>query len=85
MGLAQQHHKTGRGRGLSHRVNIFYATIDSQLQELNYRFDEDAMELLKLSSTLEHREALKSFRNSDLCLLVENFYSQDFTDYDKKC
>ena len=41
------------------------------------------MELLRLSSALEPREALKSFRSSDLCLLVENFYPQDFTDYDK--
>ena len=36
-----------------YRVNIFYATIDSQLQELNYRFNVDAMELLRRSSTLE--------------------------------
>ncbi|XP_030958383.1 zinc finger MYM-type protein 1-like [Quercus lobata] len=57
---------------------------DSQLQELNYRFNEDAMELLRLSSALEPREALKSFRISDLCLLVKNFYPQDFTDYDKQ-
>ena len=42
------------------------------------------MELLRLSSALEHREALKSFRNNDLCLLVKNFYPQDFTDYDKQ-
>ncbi|XP_030939581.1 uncharacterized protein LOC115964405 [Quercus lobata] len=56
----------------------------SQLQELNYRFNEDAMELLRLSSALEPREALKSFRISDLCLLVKNFYPQDFTDYDKQ-
>ena len=42
------------------------------------------MELLRLSSTLEPREALKSFKSSDLCLLVENFYPQDFTDYDKQ-
>ena len=42
------------------------------------------MELLRLSSALEPWEALKSFRNSDLCLLVKNFYSQDFTDYDKQ-
>ncbi|XP_065619095.1 uncharacterized protein LOC112027883 [Quercus suber] len=62
----------------------FITTIDSQLQELNYRFNEDAMELLRLSSALEPREALKSFRSSDLCLLVENFYPQDFTDYDKQ-
>ena len=66
-----------------YRVNIFYATIDSQLQELNYQFNEDAIELLRLSSALEPRKTLKSFRSSDLCLLVENFYPQDFTDYDK--
>uniref|UniRef100_A0A7N2MB19 TTF-type domain-containing protein n=1 Tax=Quercus lobata TaxID=97700 RepID=A0A7N2MB19_QUELO len=66
-----------------YRVNIFYATIDSQLHELNYRFNEDAMELLRLSSALEPREALKSFRISDLFLLVKNFYPQDFTNYDK--
>ena len=42
------------------------------------------MELLRLSSALEPREALKYFRNSDLCLLVKNFYPQDFTDYDKQ-
>ena len=45
-----------------YRVNIFYATIDSQLHELNYLFNEDAMELLRLSSALEPREALKSFQ-----------------------
>ena len=67
-----------------YRVNIFYATIDSQLQELNYRFNEDALELLRLSSALEPQEALKSFRSSDLCLLVKNFYPQDFIDYDKQ-
>ncbi|XP_050278525.1 uncharacterized protein LOC126720252 [Quercus robur] len=56
----------------------------SSIKELNYRFNEDAMELLRLSSALEPREALKSFRSSDLCLLVENFYLQNFTDYDKQ-
>jgi len=42
------------------------------------------MELLRLSSALEPQETLKSFRISDLCLLVKNFYPQDFTDYDKQ-
>ena len=42
------------------------------------------MELLRLSSALEPREALKSFRSSDFCLLVKNFYPQDFTDYEKQ-
>ena len=32
-----------------YRVNIFYAAIDSQLQELNRRFSENTMELLILS------------------------------------
>ena len=36
-----------------YQINIFYAAIDSQLQELNHRFNEDAMELLRLSSALE--------------------------------
>ena len=42
------------------------------------------MELLRLSSTLEPRKTLKYFRSSDLCLLVKNFYPQDFTNYDKQ-
>ena len=42
------------------------------------------MELFRLSLALESREALKSFRSSDVCLLVKNFYPQDFTDYDKQ-
>ena len=36
-----------------YRVNIFYATLDSQLEELNHQFNEDTMELLRLSSALE--------------------------------
>ena len=36
-----------------------------------------------MRNSVEPREALKSFKSSDLCLLVKNFYTQDFTDYDK--
>ena len=43
-----------------YRVNIFYATIDSQLQELNYQFNENAMELLRLSLALEPRNFLST-------------------------
>ncbi|XP_028062901.1 uncharacterized protein LOC114266212 [Camellia sinensis] len=35
-----------------YRVDIFYAAIDSQLQELTGRFSEHAVELLNLSSAL---------------------------------
>jgi hypothetical protein len=44
-----------------YRVDIFYASIDSQLQELNHWFSEHAMELLILSSALDPRSALESF------------------------
>ena len=36
-----------------YKVDIFNAGIDSQLQELNHRFSEHAMELLTLSSALD--------------------------------
>ena len=42
------------------------------------------MEFLRLSLALEPSETLKSFRSSELCLLVKNFYPQDFTNYDKQ-
>jgi len=61
-------------------VNIFCASIDSQLQELNHRFSEHAVELLILSSALDPRVAREYFRNDDICQLVNKFYPQDFTD-----
>ena len=44
-----------------YKVDIFNARINSQLQELNHRFSEHAMELLTLSSALDPREAYESF------------------------
>ena len=38
-----------------YQVNIFYAAIDSQLQELNIRFNDSSVELLMLSSALDPR------------------------------
>ncbi|KAL0011288.1 hypothetical protein SO802_006396, partial [Lithocarpus litseifolius] len=61
-------------------VHIFYAAIDSILQELNHRFSKHAMELLNLSSALDPKEACKSFKSIDILLLVSKFYSKDFTD-----
>ena len=43
------------------RVDIFYITIDSQLQELNERFKEYVVELLMLCSALDPRDDYKSF------------------------
>jgi hypothetical protein len=67
-----------------YQVDIFCAAIDSQLQELNRRFSEDAVELLILGSALDPRVARDSFRIDDICRLVNKFYLQDFTDHEKE-
>ncbi|XP_004289450.1 PREDICTED: zinc finger MYM-type protein 1-like [Fragaria vesca subsp. vesca] len=66
-----------------YQVDIFYAAIDSQLQELNYRFNERSVELLILSSALDPSEIKGSFKIENICQLVEKFYPQDFTDHEK--
>ncbi|KAL4620489.1 hypothetical protein ACB092_06G158100 [Castanea dentata] len=62
-----------------YRVDIFYAAIDSILQELNHRFSKHAVELLNLSSALDPQGARESFRSIDILLLVSKFYPKDFT------
>ncbi|XP_024046728.1 uncharacterized protein LOC18051884 [Citrus clementina] len=66
-----------------YKVNIFYDAIDCQLQELNSRFNEHAVDFLILSSALDPHECRKSFRIGDICQLVEGFYPADFTDAEK--
>ncbi|XP_042410354.1 uncharacterized protein LOC121999783 [Zingiber officinale] len=83
-----------RGRGRAHqdnftiehhyRIDLFYASIDSQLQEINGRFSDDTMELLTLSNALNPQNAAESFRVVDICKLVEKFYAQDFTRDEKE-
>ncbi|XP_023895638.1 uncharacterized protein LOC112007517 [Quercus suber] len=67
-----------------YRVDIFYATIDSILQELNHRFSKHAVELLNLSLALDPKEARESFRSIDILLLVSKFYPKDFTNQEMK-
>ncbi|XP_074565149.1 uncharacterized protein LOC141821690 [Curcuma longa] len=67
-----------------YQVDLFYASIDSQLQEINGRFNDDAMELLILSNALNPKNAVESFRIEDICKLVEKFYVQDFTSDEKE-
>ncbi|XP_052304992.1 uncharacterized protein LOC18095741 [Populus trichocarpa] len=66
-----------------YRVDIFTAIIDQQLQELNNIFNEQAIELLKLSTTLDPRNSYKLFNVEDICLLVDKFYPEDFSDQEK--
>ncbi|XP_061356054.1 uncharacterized protein LOC133300508 [Gastrolobium bilobum] len=66
-----------------YRVNIFCATIDYQLQELNNRFNDNIVELLTLSMALDPRNRYKSFNSDDICKLDDKFYSRDFTEREK--
>lgn len=84
--------RSGRGRKrkgdpitLNHhyRFDIFTDTLDVIIQEMNYRFDESAVELLKLGSALDPRNGYESFNIDDICKLVEKFYPADFTDQEK--
>eukprot|EP00258_Populus_trichocarpa_P046712 XP_024462731.1 zinc finger MYM-type protein 1 [Populus trichocarpa] len=66
-----------------YRVDIFTAIIDQQLQELNNRFNEQTIELLKLSATLDPKNNYKLFSVEDICLLVDKFYPEDFSNQEK--
>ncbi|KAJ9186530.1 hypothetical protein P3X46_002092 [Hevea brasiliensis] len=65
------------------KVDIFCATIDCQLQELNSGFCDRALELITLSSSLNPKNAYRSFKIDDICNLVDKFYPKDFTEQEK--
>nr|XP_017250691.1 PREDICTED: uncharacterized protein LOC108221313 [Daucus carota subsp. sativus] len=84
------HYRAGRGRSrdpitIEHhfRVDIFLATIDSQLNELNHRFPENTVELLVLSSALDPTDCYKSFDIEAICRLACSYYPDDFSENDK--
>ncbi|XP_020982421.1 uncharacterized protein LOC107458849 [Arachis duranensis] len=66
-----------------YHVNLFLAIIDTQLQEINGRLNDNMVELLTLSSTLDPRENYKLFSVKRVCELVERFYPGDFSDQEK--
>ena len=61
-----------------YRVDIFTAIVDQQLQELNNRFNEQAIELLKLNTTLDSKNTNTLLSVEDICRLVDKFYHKDF-------
>ncbi|XP_062166907.1 uncharacterized protein LOC133873191 [Alnus glutinosa] len=54
-----------------------------QLQELDNRFSEHAVDLLRLSAALSPQDVYNSFKIDDICSLVEKFYPQNFTEQEK--
>ncbi|KAK9079937.1 hypothetical protein SSX86_001612 [Deinandra increscens subsp. villosa] len=65
--------------GHYYRADLFISTLDKQLHELNSRFSEHTMELLSLSASL----ASKEINVEDICLLVERYYPEDFTEQER--
>ncbi|XP_016192167.1 uncharacterized protein LOC107633046 [Arachis ipaensis] len=80
----------GRGRSRQpkitiehhYRVDVFLAAIDSQIQELNSRFNEETMELLTLSTVLDPKDNFKLFNIQNICKLAEKFYPSKFSDHE---
>nr|KAJ0188823.1 hypothetical protein LSAT_V11C900487320 [Lactuca sativa] len=66
-----------------YRVDLFTSTLDKQLHKLNNRFNDHAMELLSLSFTLVSKEHLKVINADQICLLVEKYYPEDFTEQER--
>ncbi|KAK8349683.1 hypothetical protein V6Z11_A06G161000 [Gossypium hirsutum] len=52
-----------------YRVDIFFAIIDTQLQELKSRFNENVVELLTLTTALDPKEFFKLFDIDKICIL----------------
>ena len=61
-----------------YRVEIFRATIDTQLAELNLKFNEKVMDLLSISVTLVPRNGFADFQTKEICRMVEKYYPLDF-------
>jgi len=50
---------------------------------LNNRFNKQAIELFKLSTTLDPKNSYKLFSVEDIRLLVDKFYPEDFSVQEK--
>ncbi|XP_063949908.1 uncharacterized protein LOC135152749 [Daucus carota subsp. sativus] len=61
-----------------YHYDVFNSATDFQLEELNYKFDDVAVELLKLSSSLELKNSFRLFDIEKICTLASKFNPADF-------
>ena len=74
----RQRQKSQEITNLHHyRVEIFYAIIGMQLQELNNRFTEKSTELLLCAACLNPSNSFTTFDRKKLICLAQ-FYPKDF-------
>ncbi|XP_057535224.1 uncharacterized protein LOC130813404 [Amaranthus tricolor] len=83
------HHKPGKGRShqggnitmVHHfRVDLFIAVTDALPQELDHRFDENMIDLLFFSASLDPKDSFKSFDIDKICNLENKYLTEDFSD-----
>ncbi|XP_047335931.1 G-type lectin S-receptor-like serine/threonine-protein kinase At2g19130 [Impatiens glandulifera] len=61
-----------------YQFDVFIAGIDFQIEELNSKFKDEAVELLKLSGALEPKDNFKLLNVDHIYQLAEKFYHLDF-------
>uniref|UniRef100_A0A803MG68 HAT C-terminal dimerisation domain-containing protein n=1 Tax=Chenopodium quinoa TaxID=63459 RepID=A0A803MG68_CHEQI len=64
-------------------TTLYTAASDLQLQEINNRFDEQMIDILILSATLDLKDSFKSFNVDKICHLVQRHYPEDFSEQEK--
>ncbi|KAK9671818.1 hypothetical protein RND81_12G056500 [Saponaria officinalis] len=65
------------------RYDVFIAAINSQLHELDFRFNDEMIEFISLSSSLDPKRKFQNFKTDDIYKLVSKFYPADFTEQEK--
>ncbi|XP_074297788.1 uncharacterized protein LOC141628563 [Silene latifolia] len=65
-----------------YRINIIYVVIDFQLSELDTRFTETSVEILRLSGSFDPRHSFRAFKGRDVCDLALKYYPSDFSSHD---
>ncbi|KAK1389879.1 zinc finger MYM-type protein 1-like [Heracleum sosnowskyi] len=65
-----------------YHYDVFNSAIDFQLEELQYRFNDHVVELLRLSSSLEPKNNFGLFDKEHICTLATTFYPADFSQQD---
>ncbi|XP_074351957.1 uncharacterized protein LOC141691113 [Apium graveolens] len=61
-----------------YHYDIFNSAIDFQLEELHYRINDDIVQLLRLSTSLEPKNNFRLFDIEHICTLATTFYPADF-------
>jgi hypothetical protein len=65
------------------KVEVFRATFDTQLAELNLKFNEKVIGLLSICVTLVLKNGYASFQASEICKLVEKYNPTDFNQQER--